>query len=166
MICANCKKEKKEIAQDGKSKWLCKGCYKKLLWKPELKTCKRCRRQLPMHAKGLCTGCYSSLMSIEEIRLSNSVRYHKIDPVLYLKTTKKCVVCGFDNVVDLHHLDHDKTNNSENNLVGLCPNHHKLIHTQKYQKEMFDILKEKGFNVPDSWYEIGDFYKKPKAQSS
>ena len=68
---------------------------------------------------------------------------------LYQKITSKCAICNFDKVVDLHHLDYNKKNNSESNLVGLCPNHHKMLHDFRYRKEMFDILREKGYGIKD-----------------
>lgn len=48
----------------------------------------------------------------------------------------KCEVCGFDAVVDIHHLDLNHKNNSSENLVCLCPNHHKMIHMKKYRAEI------------------------------
>jgi len=54
----------------------------------------------------------------------------------------KCILCGFDMVVDVHHLDKNHSNNSINNLVPLCPNHHKAIHTKKYGKIVEQQIKE------------------------
>ncbi len=48
----------------------------------------------------------------------------------------KCEICGFDAVVDIHHLDLNHKNNSSENLVCLCPNHHKMIHMKKYRAEI------------------------------
>ncbi|PIZ82634.1 hypothetical protein COX97_03825, partial [Candidatus Pacearchaeota archaeon CG_4_10_14_0_2_um_filter_05_32_18] len=63
------------------------------------------------------------------------------------KITSSCVACGFDKVVDLHHLDENNKNNSPNNLIGLCPNHHKMLHDFRYREEMLNILREKGHNI-------------------
>ena len=43
----------------------------------------------------------------------------------------KCIVCGFDELVDVHHIDNNRSNNDPKNLVFLCPNHHYLLH-RKY----------------------------------
>ena len=67
----------------------------------------------------------------------------------YKTITNKCEICNFDKVVDLHHLDENNKNNSRDNLIGLCPNHHKMLHDFRYRKEMLDILKNKGFNPPE-----------------
>lgn len=158
--CVNCKKMKM-VSTKGKGYLLCRPCSKKLYWKPKIVECKRCKRLLSMHAHGLCNGCYSSVFNLESVRLSNAKRYHHISPELYQKVVKGCVVCGFNKIVDLHHLDHNKTNNSKENLAGLCPNHHKMLHTKAYQKEVFDTLREKGFNVPEIGYSDG-FFKDSK----
>jgi hypothetical protein len=49
---------------------------------------------------------------------------------------KECVICKFSAVVEVHHLDEDKANNKIENLIPLCPNHHKMIHTKKYEKQI------------------------------
>jgi len=76
------------------------------------------------------------------------MRWYGIESESYSKITKECAVCGFNKVVELHHLDHNHKNSSDTNLVGLCPNHHKMIHNFSYKKEIFDILEKKGFKIP------------------
>lgn len=48
---------------------------------------------------------------------------------LYEKQRGKCVVCGFDEIVEVHHIHPKYLGGSEEpeNLVLLCPNHHALI---------------------------------------
>lgn len=41
---------------------------------------------------------------------------------------KKCANCGFDVVIDVHHIDNDRTNNDITNLIPLCPNCHAIVH--------------------------------------
>lgn len=156
-ICKNCKKEKK-ISLSGKTEGLCKVCYKKLLWKPKLIICKRCNREMPLHAKGMCNGCYNSVFHIDKVKMHNAKRYHNIDPLLYKEIIKECVICGFDKIVELHHVDKNHKNNTRENLTGLCPNHHKMIHHRNHRKEIYNILKEKGFN-PAEGYKDDEFYK-------
>ncbi len=78
---------------------------------------------------------------------------------MYNKVTEKCLICDFDKIVELHHLDFNHSNNSENNLLGLCPNHHKMIHDRRYRKEILEILKSKGYTIPNI-YEDDDVFKK------
>ncbi len=142
-ICKECRKEKEHHA-----KGLCYACYKKYSWRPKLKICKRCKRSLPMHAKDLCNGCYNFVFRLDYTKARNYKKYHNIDIELYKKITKACDICGFDKIVDLHHLDENKNNNSEENLIGLCPNHHKMLHDFRYRKEIHNKLREKGFKIP------------------
>lgn len=41
-----------------------------------------------------------------------------------------CHICGYDTeqVLEVHHKDHDRGNNKISNLVVLCPTHHKEYH--------------------------------------
>ena len=49
-----------------------------------------------------------------------------------------CVICGFKEVIDLHHKNFKgKKDNSD--LVALCPNHHQMIHRNHIT---FEQLKE------------------------
>jgi len=157
-ICKNCKKEK-EVTLSGNSIGLCKVCYKKRIWNPKLVECKRCKRMLPMHSKGLCSGCYNSSFHIDQVKAANAKKTHNIDYETYKEITKLCVLCNFDKIVELHHLDHNNKNSSRDNLVGVCPNHHKMIHNMKYQKEVYQQLKEKGFKVPE-FNKNGEFFSR------
>lgn len=142
--CKNCGKE-----DEHHGKGYCFNCYKKFAWKPRVVICKRCNREMPVHAKGLCAGCYNFVFHLDKNKAWNQKKNYGLNIETYKKITKSCVICGFDKVVDLHHLDQNKTNNSEKNLLGLCPNHHKMLHDFRYREEMLNLLKEKGFNVPD-----------------
>ncbi len=52
---------------------------------------------------------------------------------------KKCVVCGELNIIDVHHLDSDRTNNNPDNLIPLCPTHHQYWHSS-YRKHVESII--------------------------
>lgn len=101
---------------------------------------------MPHQAKGYCAGCYHILFFLERIKAGNYKRKYGLDIETYKKITSKCVVCGFDKIVDLHHLDMDKKNRSSDNLIGLCPNHHQMIHS-KYREEIFKILENEGYKI-------------------
>lgn len=136
--CSNCGKECVKHA-----KGMCTTCYKRLVWKPKEKICLRCKRSKPLHAKGLCGGCYNVVYNLEYQKNRNYQIYHNIEPELYRKITKACIICSFDKVVELHHLDNNRKNNSEENMIGLCPNHHKMIHILKYKDEIIAEIKER-----------------------
>ena len=52
----------------------------------------------------------------------------------YRHHEKKCIVCGEDGAVDVHHLDGNRENNAIDNLVPLCPTHHAYCHRGLYHK--------------------------------
>ena len=141
--CSNCKRE--NTLMKGK---ICVNCYKKYFWKRKSITCKRCMKLKPNHAQGLCAGCYHFVFSLERNKAHNIKKWYGLNLGVYKKITEKCVVCRFDKVVDLHHLDENHKNNDLKNLIGLCPNHHKMLHDFRYRKEIRSTLKEKGFSVP------------------
>lgn len=55
----------------------------------------------------------------------------------------KCLICGWDTFVDVHHVDFNRKNNVIFNLVPLCPNHHKMAHMNKHKEEILLQIKEK-----------------------
>lgn len=143
--CRICGQQKEHQA-----KGLCFNCYRKFEWKPKLVICKRCGRELPMQAKGLCKGCYNFVFHSDKAKAWNHRKLYGLGIETYKKFTKICVICGFDKVVDLHHLDQNRANNSESNLIGLCPNHHKMLHDFRYKEEIQKLLEEKGIIFPEN----------------
>lgn len=55
----------------------------------------------------------------------------------FLYHDKECVICGEDKIVDVHHFNEDKGNNSPENLIPLCPTHHMYWHS-RYKDEVYD----------------------------
>lgn len=53
---------------------------------------------------------------------------------------KKCVVCGEEKVVSVHHIDEDHSNNDPKNLVPLCPTHHQYVHS-RFKDEVEPIIE-------------------------
>ena len=53
----------------------------------------------------------------------------------------KCIVCGFDKFLHIHHIDRNRKNNTKENLIPLCLNHHKWIHS-KYKQEILPIIEK------------------------
>ena len=48
----------------------------------------------------------------------------------------ECRICGWDKCVEIHHLDRNRQNNKLDNLIPLCPNHHVMIHNEKFRAEL------------------------------
>ena len=142
IICANCKKESEHHA-----KGYCLKCYKKLIWKARKNICIKCSREMPIQAKGMCSTCYGKTFHRISKEKYQVKKLYGIDHHTWKEKTKSCIVCGFDKIVDLHHLDKNHKNRDNSNLVGLCPNHHRMLHKSEHRSKMLLVLKEKGFAV-------------------
>ncbi|WP_456327960.1 hypothetical protein [Archaeoglobus sp.] len=69
-------------------------------------------------------------------RLRNKLRYksgfnQKLKRTIKERDDYKCVICGKNKDLHIHHLDWDPTNNSVDNLITLCSDCHKFVHRFK-----------------------------------
>ncbi len=142
IICSSCKQKEEHHAMHK-----CAKCYKKEWISKQTIVCKECKREMNHHSKGLCGGCYNRLFHYEKIKIHNINKYYNISIETYRSITKTCATCNFNKIVELHHLDGDKKNNSNKNLAGLCPNCHKLIHSFEFFQEIKEKLHKKGFET-------------------
>lgn len=58
---------------------------------------------------------------------------------------KKCVVCSEQNIVAVHHLDENHSNNNPSNLIPLCPTHHQYWHSRfkhLIEQQIIDYITE------------------------
>lgn len=60
------------------------------------------------------------------------------------RDANRCVICGFDLVVDVHHITPKANGGADHytNLITLCPNHHKLAHMQIIDLEHLRRMEE------------------------
>ena len=72
----------------------------------------------------------------EETYRSTCFYYHK----------KRCVVCDEYNIIEVHHLDENHENNSSDNLIPLCPTHHKYWHS-RYRH----LIEKQVLNYIENW---------------
>jgi len=87
--------------------------------------CNNCKR-IVVHAK-----------SKEEINTILDLAKTTVVKILY-RAKRKCERCGWnESTLDIHHINGKKIENCNNlsNLVILCPNCHRLVHTHKIKKE-------------------------------
>jgi predicted class III extradiol MEMO1 family dioxygenase len=63
-----------------------------------------------------------------------SLHYAKNVATRHFKKNE-CAVCGYKISTDVHHWDKNKKNNNPDNLVLLCPNHHREVHLRLLIKE-------------------------------
>ena len=71
----------------------------------------------------------------------------------------KCEKCGYKenlDILEVHHIDENRINNSFENLLILCPNCHRLLHLfQRHFKS-----KQRGKNFKDNKMRIKSHFKK------
>jgi hypothetical protein len=53
----------------------------------------------------------------------------------------ECVICGFDKIVAIHHIDENRSNNNPLNLIPLCPNHHEMVHS-KWKEDVVPLIEQ------------------------
>ena len=138
--CQNCGKEDEHHA-----KGLCFNCYRKKAWKPKLKPCANCKQPKVIHAKGHCAYCYNKVFKADYYRLASRKQGSGVTPDVFAQLDKKCLICGFNKIIDVHHLVAKSRGGSHelSNLIVLCPNHHKMAHHGNYRQEMLTAISEK-----------------------
>jgi len=102
-----------------------------------LKYCPVCNKIIKQVGNVTCSqgcarkyfNCYS--WGVDKLRAYSTIcfRFHK----------KKCVVCGEDKAVVVHHFDYNHKNNDPKNLIPLCPTHHSYLHN----KDLKDLISDK-----------------------
>ena len=69
-------------------------------------------------------------------------RYVEYRQICFEHHEKKCIVCGEENIVAVHHYDKNHDNISPENLIPLCPTHHCYWHSNTYKSLIEDIVEE------------------------
>jgi len=140
--CPGCG-ERKEYHAKG----YCFNCYRKWGWERKLIICKSCGRKRPNKAFGLCDGCHMRIHHYDMVLSYNAKKCFGLTLEKLKELTKACSICGFKDVVDLHHIDLNKNNNSLENLAPLCPNHHKMLHSYTHFEKVKGLLVEAGYKA-------------------
>ena len=77
---------------------------------------------------------FCSRSCANKVGLRAKIDKYNYDEVASYKTVawryheKKCVVCNENNVVEVHHFNENHDDNRKENLVPLCPTHHRYMH--------------------------------------
>jgi hypothetical protein len=104
--------------------------------------CKVCSKAIKdyKHSKGTCS--YSCSNKLFRSGYSNGnwkgENYRNIAKIHH---EMRCIICGEDKIVAIHHLDENHDNNAPNNLVPLCPTHHQYLHS-RYKNEILPKVTE------------------------
>jgi hypothetical protein len=83
-------------------------------------------KQFPSRKEYYCSRKCSNSIGGKAKRDKHGITQYSTIAKKYYK--EQCIVCGFDEIVDVHHIDRDRENNNPKNLVFLCPNHHYVLH--------------------------------------
>lgn len=131
----------------------CKYCDKKLT-KPNLKSHENACYLNPMNlqecivcgkpikdyknSKGTCSvNCSNTYFrNGEKNGMWNGKNYQLI---CWVNHEKKCIVCGENKIVSVHHNDNNHDNNDPENLIPLCPTHHQYLHS-RYKDEIQPVI--------------------------
>lgn len=92
-------------------------------------------------------GNYKDFDDIDDVRSANfSKKYRK---VCFEHHEHKCVYCGEDKILDVHHYDGNKRNNKPENLIPICPTHHGYYHS-RYRNIVEDKINEYYINFKNN----------------
>lgn len=125
-----------------------KNCY---LNPENKKICPICKKPIKnfRHTTTCSHGCANSYFRSlknnpnwkDEAYVSTCFYYHK----------KECIICKELNKVEVHHYDKNKKNNKPENLIPLCPTHHKYMHSKFKRliiKKVIDFRKNAKLKNP------------------
>ena len=92
------------------------------------------------------------LLNLDELRLKWLIKQTKQERRVQSKVDRekilgilgrKCQICGFDDVVEIHHIQPASKGGNEDlsNLAVLCPNHHRMVHIPQFRRSVSELLE-------------------------
>lgn len=91
------------------------------------RTCPVCKKDSNFSGTTCSHACANTYFR-SGVNHPNSVP-HAYRTVCFSYHKKECIICGEKNIVAVHHLDEDHSNNDPKNLIPLCPTHHQYLHS-------------------------------------
>ena len=88
------------------------------------------------HCSYKCSNSHGGKAKAKSLEFKGKLHYTTI---AFRHHERKCIVCGFDKIVTVHHYDENHKNDDPKNLVPLCPNHHQMFHS-KYKNEVKQLI--------------------------
>lgn len=97
--------------------------------------CKECNTPIKNYksSKGTCSHSCSNTY-FRKLR-NKPESYTRYTTICWEHHEKRCVICGEEKIVAVHHYDEDHNNDAPENLVPLCPTHHQYVHS-RYRDEV------------------------------
>ena len=146
--CIDCKKKLIISSQASIKTCRCEDCKKKVKGKKiHAYKCEKCGEtfnRLTIHRdrKIHCEKCKRQVRYINDIEKVKSILELSSRTVqkIIKRANRKCEICGWnESTCDIHHVIEKKNKGTDdsNNLIIICPNCHRVIHTNKdkYKKE-------------------------------
>ena len=87
-----------------------------------------------------CANYRGTGLEWEQTHKSRSLTSYRT--ICFLEWKQCCSICGFDEIVSVHHIDENHNNNDITNLIPLCPNHHHMVHSKEWGLETKELIKQ------------------------
>jgi len=110
-----------------------------------VKTCPVCGKEFQTnknHKREKVTCSHSCSNTFFAHKRNLPERYTNYKTICFSKWPKKCLLCGYEKIVSVHHLDENHNNNNIENLIPLCMNCHGEVHSKEYREEALNKLNE------------------------
>lgn len=144
--CTSCKENIKrwkyeiEKIKDINS-YICKSCkYKN---SREQKNCPICNKKFESLIKDNKKTCSYSCSNkfFRSGEKNGNWKEHTYRTTCFNKHEKRCIICNENKIVEVHHYNGDHKDNRVENLVPICPTHHKYLHS-RYANEILPIVED------------------------
>ena len=102
---------------------------------PEMLICPECgisfEKKYGITCSYSCANRYfikgNRISRISDEKLIKQGRYREI---CFRYHDKKCIICAEDRIVEVHHFNEDSSDHRPENLIPVCPTHHKYLHSR------------------------------------
>lgn len=117
----------------------CNRSYGINMWKRHVSTCKGfktcpvCDKQYLKEGRTCSYSCSNKLFRSGEN--NGNWKQDAYRTTCFKHHGKKCIVCGEEKIVTVHHINENHSDNRPENLIPLCPTHHQYVHS-RYKNEV------------------------------
>jgi hypothetical protein len=153
-VCETCNEsfnaDTREVNR-GRAKYCSRSCANKVSKDQQYdKICKHCAREYQTASKQSMY-CSTSCKQ-KNYRLASKSDDISIKAIYKIFENKPCELCGWsESTCDIHHIVEvsDGGKNELDNLVVVCPNHHRMIHNDLISKDkLSQLIKDRTISSP------------------